>query len=128
MRLPILTSFTAILITIAAVAGLETAGMAPHLHAALLALGATLIASVLAGVPLMLIDRSSPMATAQASLGATIIHLFVMVAAGGIVILGKITVDIAFVYWLATLYFATLVALVTSIILTVRSVPTERKI
>ena len=68
MRLPILTSFTAILITIAAVAGLEYRrdGSAPARGIA--GAGATLIASVLAGAPLMLIDRSSPMATAQASL------------------------------------------------------------
>jgi hypothetical protein len=128
MRTMILGSMTAVIVTALGIAALKAAGMPDHLPAALAALGAAVLACILAGIPLALTDRSSPVASAQAALMGTVIHLLVLAAAGGIVILGrfslgKVLLDRTFVYWLALLYAATLAALVAGTIRTIRVLP-----
>jgi hypothetical protein len=119
----ILGSMTAVIVTAAGIGALKAAGMPLHLHAALTALAAAVLACILAGIPLALVDRRSPVATAQAALLGTVIHLLVLAGAGGIVILGRISSDATFVYWLAALYAATLAALVGGIIRTIHTAP-----
>jgi len=123
MRAMILGSMTAVIVTAAGISGLKVAGLPPHLPAALTAMVVAVLACILAGMPLALVDRRSPVATAQAALLGTVIHLLVLAGAGGIVILGRISLGPTFVYWLAALYAATLAALVGGIIRTIHAAP-----
>jgi hypothetical protein len=128
MRTMIVTTLAAILTAAVGVAALQGAGVSPHVSALLPALGATVLASILGGLPLALVGQASPLARAQAALACTMIHLFVMILAGGVIILGKFTADLAFIYWLSGLYLSTLIAMVGSIISSLSAAAPDGKI
>jgi hypothetical protein len=121
MRAMTLGSATALLFTLMGVVGLQAMRMPPHLPEAMAAMAVGIIASVLAGVPLMLADRSA-MAMMQAGLLATVLHMVALIGAAGIYLFGHPPLGFAFIYWLAAIYAVTLVAVVAGAIQGVRAV------
>lgn len=102
-------------------------GWDPQLRWMLTAAGASLVAGLLAAVPLILVQRGAPdgrpsvTAVSQAGLFGTLIHLMVLVIASGIVFF-RMQPTTAFTYWLLVFYWPTLIALVATFTAAVRQV------
>jgi hypothetical protein len=99
---------------------------APHPREMLVAACATVIAGILALLPLLFVRKTNPSAgsaaVAQASLLGTMVHLFVCIGVAAVVLMMKVPLAGAFTYWLAALYWATLAALAAGLIAEVRSI------
>lgn len=115
MRAIILPCLAAVLVTIAGICLLRVIGAPIELRPAMCALGAALVASILAGTPLAMLRDHSAVASAQAGLLGTVLHLMVLVIAAGIGLMGHLPLGRTFIDWLAILYVATLVALIAAI-------------
>lgn len=83
-----------------------------------------LVASLLAAVPGILVRGSSQYAVSQAGLVGTLVQMFAAIGAGGFVYL-KLTPGPSFLYWLAGLYWAGLIALVVCFVTAVKSAPPD---
>jgi hypothetical protein len=100
------------------------AGINPHFREMLCAACGCLIASELAVVPLALTRGATQPAVAQAGLVGTMIHLFGCSGFGAAIIILKIgRLDASVVYWLLTLYWATLSVLVAGFVTAVKKSP-----
>jgi hypothetical protein len=128
MRAMIVASMAAVLVTAMGVAGLKAAGLQPNTHAAIAALGAAIAASVLAGVPMLVVRGRSQLAVAQAGLAATTIHLLVLAGAAFVMILGRSPLGNQIVPWLGAMYATTLIALIVAILRAIRLAPPPGKI
>ena len=80
-------------------------------------------ASILALVPVALARHATQLGMSQAALVATMLHLFVTVAAAAVVVLGKFAAGEGFLYWLMAFYFPTLIALVVVLVRAVKAAP-----
>jgi hypothetical protein len=96
------------------------AGVDPHTNAMVIAGTISLAASLLALIPLLLTRGSTQYGVAQASLVATIVHLFVTIAAATAVVMNKGGLPLAALYWLLAFYWATLAVLVVTCVRAVR--------
>jgi hypothetical protein len=121
MRVAIYGTLTAVLITAAITALLKACGAQFDPRSALSAMGAAIVAAILASLPLILVDRHSHVAVMQAGLLSTVIHMMMLLAAAAVVLLGHLPAGNSFVYWLGIMYAATLLAVVTGVVQTVRS-------
>src|SRR4051794_32032362 len=104
-----------IILAVAVAAGLgicASVGAQLHLKEAIVATLICLVAGALASAPLMRARGGNQAAIAQAALVGTVVHLFVNIAGAGVVILGHLPLGQSFLYWLAALYWITLVVLV----------------
>jgi hypothetical protein len=106
------SSLTAVLVSVAGVAGMHLIGVPTQWQALVPALIAALIASSLAGLPLLLARKSTQERMTQAGLVATVLHLMTLIVSAAIVLFGHLAAGSAFVLWLCMLYFSTLCALV----------------
>ncbi len=81
-------------------------------------------ASLLATVPGILVRGYSQYAVSQAGLVGTVLQMFAAIGAGGFVYL-KLKPGPSFLYWLAGLYWAGLIALVICFVQAVKSAPVD---
>ena len=123
MRAIILASTTALIFTALAWAALAAIGTHPQLRPAAAALAAAIVASILSGLPLALVDRSVRMNVMQAGLGGTVIHMLFFAVAAGLLILGHLPIGSSCIFWLGAMYVATLGGLVAGILSAVRATP-----
>jgi hypothetical protein len=80
-------------------------------------------ASTIALAPLALARHATQLGMSQASLVATMLHLFVIIAAAAVVVLGRFAAGEGFLYWLMAFYFTTLIALVVVLVRAVKAAP-----
>ena len=100
-------------------------GWQPHPREMLVAAATTLAAGVLAVAPLVVMRLTSslnPSSVAQAALVGTMIHLFVCIGVAAFVLMTKMPLAPAFTYWLAAMYWTTLIALAAGLVVEVRAV------
>ena len=124
MRALLLAPLAVAVVAAGGVALTSSRGRATYAPALINAAGTCLIATALAGLPLFLTRRSTQYAVVQAALGATMVHLFVIVGAAAVMLLlGRLSQP--FLYWLIPLYFATLIPICVAAIRAVREAPPE---
>jgi len=99
-------------------------GVEPGNREMWIAFAIVMAASLLAAVPGILVRGSSQYAMSQAGLVGTIVQMFAAIGAGGFVFL-KLQPGPSFLYWLAGLYWAGLIALVVCFVAAVKSAPPE---
>ncbi len=98
-------------------------GRDPHARELTFAAVSALAAAQLALVPLMLTRRANQMAAAQAALVATMVHMMSAATFAAIVVLGKLPLGQAFMYWLLAFYWMTLIGLVATVARHIRRAP-----
>src|SRR4051812_3627669 len=99
MRGTLINLLTILLTAACGVAICLSLGRNPHVRELTAAALAALIAAQLALVPLILTRRASQMAAAQAALVATMVHMMSAATFAAIVVLGKLPLAQAFMYW-----------------------------
>jgi hypothetical protein len=98
-------------------------GRDPHPRELSAAAIAVLVASQLALVPVFVTRRGNQIAAAQAALIATMIHLMLAATFAAVVVLAKLPLGRAFVYWLLAFYWMTLTGLVVTVARHIRLAP-----
>jgi hypothetical protein len=101
----------------------RASGMPPHLREALIAACACLLVSELGLVPVWVARGSDVSTLAPAALVATLVHLFGNVLVAAVVLLGRLPLHTAFVFWLTVMYWVTLIVLVVILVRLVRAAP-----
>jgi hypothetical protein len=124
MRALLLAPLAVAVVAAGGVALLAGTGRQTYAPALINAAGTCLLAVALSGIPLFLTRRSTQYVVAQAALGATMVHLFVIIGtAAALLLVGRLSQP--FLYWLIPLYFATLVPIAMAAIRAVRQAPPE---
>ena len=95
----------------------------PGITAMLVAGIAAAIASLAAGVPLVLTRSATQAGVSQAALVTTLIHMMGCAGTAAVVLMTKQPVGPAFTYWMFAFYVVTLVVLVTACVQAVKSAP-----
>lgn len=91
-----------------------------HARELLVAAGIALVATELALVPVNLV-RGDSMATTQASLAGTVLHMLLIAALGVLAVVSKLVgQQMPFACWMLAFYWASLVALVIGLVTAVR--------
>jgi hypothetical protein len=119
----LISSMTALLVSMAGVAGMHLLGAPPQWRAMVPALMAAIIASALAGLPLFLARKSDQRGITLAGLAATVLHLLALIVSAAVVLFGHLAAGSPFVLWLCVMYLSTLVALVFCISRAIYSAP-----
>ena len=124
MRGLIAPPIVVILVAVIGFVSCKALGVDPGNREMFLAGGIVLAATVLALVPLILVRGARQYGVSQAALVGTVLHLMTAIGAGGLVFI-KLHPATPFFFWLAGLYWASLIAVVVCSVQAVKSAEPE---